>query len=82
VRSARYRPLFRQFYVLFILDCLLLGYLGAQPAEGIYIVLARIGTIYYFAHFLVVLPVLGLVEKPKAIPESISEPVLAAKPAE
>jgi ubiquinol-cytochrome c reductase cytochrome b subunit len=65
VRSARYRPLFRQFYALLVLDCLLLGYLGAQPAEGIYIVLARIGTVYYFAHFLVVLPVLGIVEKPR-----------------
>ena len=82
VRSARYRPLFRQFYALFVVDCLLLGYLGAMPAEGIYIVLARIGTIYYFAHFLVVLPVLGIVEKPKAVPESISEPILAAQPAE
>jgi ubiquinol-cytochrome c reductase cytochrome b subunit len=82
VRSARYRPLFRQFYALLVLDCLLLGYLGAQPAEGIYIVLARIGTVYYFAHFLVVLPVLGIVEKPKAVPESISEPVLGAQPAE
>lgn len=82
VRSARYRPLFRQFYAMLVLDCLLLGYLGAQPAEGIYIVLARIGTFYYFAHFLVVLPVLGIVEKPKAVPESISEPVLGAQPAE
>jgi len=82
VRSARYRPLFKQFYVLFIIDCLMLGYLGAMPAEGIYIVLARIGTVYYFAHFLVVLPVLGIIEKPKDVPESISEPVLAAQPAE
>ncbi len=82
VRSARYRPLFRQFYALFVVDCLMLGYLGAMPAEGIYIVLARIGTLYYFAHFLVVLPVLGIIEKPKAVPESISEPVLAAQPAE
>ena len=82
VRSARYRPLFRQFYALFVVDCLMLGYLGAMPAEGIYIVLARIGTVYYFAHFLVVLPVLGIVERPKAVPESISEPVLAAQPAE
>ena len=82
VRSARYRPLFKQFYLLFVVDCLLLGYLGAMPAEGIYIVLARIGTVYYFAHFLVVLPVLGIIEKPKDVPESISEPVLAAQPAE
>ena len=80
VRSARYRPLFRQFYVLFILVCLLLGYLGAQPAEGVYIVLARVGTVYYFAHFLLILPILGLVEKPKEVPESISEAVLPAAP--
>lgn len=84
VRSARYRPLFRQFFIIFVANCLLLGYLGAMPAEGIYIVLARIGTVYYFAHFLIILPVLGLVEKPKDIPESISASVLssAASPAE
>ena len=84
VRSGRYRPLFRQFYALFVVDCLLLGYLGAMPAEGIYSVLARIGTVYYFAHFLIVLPMLGIIERPKDVPESISSPVLsgAAQPAE
>ena len=83
VRSARYRPLFRQFFAIFVLDCLLLGYLGAQPAEGIYITLARIGTIYYFAHFLLILPILGFVEKTKTVPESISKSVLPdAQPAE
>jgi ubiquinol-cytochrome c reductase cytochrome b subunit len=80
--SGRYRPLFRQFYILFVIDCLVLGYLGAQPAEGIYIVLARIGTVYYFAHFLIVLPILGIVEKPKDVPESISSSVLSPTPAE
>lgn len=84
VRSARYRPLFRQFFALFIIDCLLLGYLGAMPAEGIYVVLARVGTVFYFAHFLIILPVLGIVEKPNEVPESISAPVLggSAQPAE
>ncbi|MGI9439421.1 MAG: cytochrome b [Parvibaculales bacterium] len=77
VRSARYRPLFRQFFAIFVLDCLLLGYLGAQPAEGIYIILARIGTVYYFAHFLIILPILGFVEKTKNVPESISTSVLS-----
>ena len=76
VRSARYRPLFRQFFALFIIDCLLLGYLGAMPAEGIYVVLARVGTVYYFAHFLIILPLLGIVEKPKEVPKSISASVL------
>ena len=51
VRSAVFRPIYRQFYWIFVLDVLMLGYMGAMPAEGIYLVLARIGTIYYFAHF-------------------------------
>jgi ubiquinol-cytochrome c reductase cytochrome b subunit len=54
----------------------MLGYMGAMPAEGIYLVLARVGTIYYFLHFIVVLPVVGLLEKTDPIPMIISEPLL------
>ena len=54
----------------------MLGYVGAMPAEGVYLVLARVGTIYYFLHFVVVLPVVGLLEKTDPIPMSISEPVM------
>ena len=54
----------------------MLGYMGAMAAEGIYLVLARVGTIYYFLHFIVILPVVGLLEKTDPIPMSISEPVL------
>ena len=52
--------------------------MGAMPAEGIYLALARIGTIYYFLHFIVVLPVVGLFEKTDPVPMSISTPVLSA----
>ena len=76
VRSAVFRPIYRQFYWIFVLDVLMLGYMGAMPAEGIYLVLARVGTIYYFAHFIIVMPVVGLLEKTDPIPMSISEPVL------
>jgi ubiquinol-cytochrome c reductase cytochrome b subunit len=55
----------------------MLGYMGAMPAEGIYLVLARVGTIYYFLHFLVVLPVVGFLEKTDPIPMSISDPVMS-----
>ena len=60
----------------------MLGYVGAMPAEGVYLVLARVGTIYYFLHFIVVMPVVGYLEKTDPIPMSISEPVLSggAKP--
>jgi ubiquinol-cytochrome c reductase cytochrome b/c1 subunit len=76
VRSGAYRPLFKQFFWIFAAVCVGLGYLGAMPAEGIYVILARILTAYYFAHFLIILPLLGFLEKPNATPASISESVL------
>jgi ubiquinol-cytochrome c reductase cytochrome b/c1 subunit len=79
VRSARYRPLFRQFFWLFVIVCIGLGWLGSKPPEGIYVILARIFTIYYCAFFLVILPLLGILEKTKPLPNSISESVQGAK---
>ncbi len=76
VRSARYRPLFRQFFWVFVVVCIGLGWLGAKPAEGGYVLASRILTFYYFAHFLVILPLLGLFEKTKPLPNSIAESVL------
>src|SRR5579885_927442 len=76
VRSARFRPLYKQFFWVLVVTCVGLGYLGSQPAEGIYVIVARILTAYYFLHFLVILPVLGYFETPKPLPKSISEPVL------
>ena len=77
VRSATFRPIYRQFFWIFVLVCIGLGYLGSQPAEGGYVIASQILTAYYFIHFLILLPVLGLVERPKQMPPSISESVLA-----
>jgi ubiquinol-cytochrome c reductase cytochrome b/c1 subunit len=76
VRSAIFRPMYRQFFWIFVIDALALGYLGAMPAEGVYLFLARISTAYYFLHFIVILPALGFLEKTDPLPASISEPVL------
>jgi ubiquinol-cytochrome c reductase cytochrome b/c1 subunit len=76
VRSGTYRPLFKQFFWIFAAVCVALGYLGAMPAEGWYVIFSRIFTIYYFAHFLIILPLLGFLEKPRPLPASISEAVL------
>ena len=76
VRSTKYRPLYKWFFWLFVFTCVALGYLGSKPAEGAYIFWARVFTIYYFAHFLIVLPLLGLIEKPKKLPGSITKDVL------
>lgn len=76
VRSARYRPWYKLAFWVFLADCILLGYIGMMPAEGWYVVIGRAATVYYFAHFLVIFPVLGWFETPKPLPTSISEPVL------
>ena len=77
VRSARFRPMFRIFFWLLFIDCIVLGYLGGMPAEGIYVVLSRIATAWYFLHFLAILPLLSVFETTRPLPKSISEPVLA-----
>tara|TARA_Y100001970_G_scaffold36160_1_gene44705 strand:+ start:3680 stop:4957 length:1278 start_codon:yes stop_codon:yes gene_type:complete len=79
VRSAVFRPLYRQFYWIFVLDVLVLGYVGAMPAEGLYLLVARVATAYYFLHFLIVLPLLGFIEKTTPIPMSITDPVLGGQ---
>jgi quinol-cytochrome oxidoreductase complex cytochrome b subunit len=76
VRSSRFRPLYKWFFWVLVVDCVVLGYLGSQPPEGAFVVMAQIGTAYYFLHFLVLLPLLGKLERPKPLPKSISEPVL------
>ena len=76
VRSATFRPIYRKFFWVLVVTVILLGYLGAKPPEGIYLILARIATAYYFIHFLILLPVLGRYEKTDPLPMSISDPVL------
>ena len=75
IRSAVFRPLYRQFYWILVADVLILGYVGAMPAEGLYLLIARVATAYYFLHFLVILPVLGFKERTLPVPLSITEPI-------
>ncbi|HEX4117424.1 MAG TPA: cytochrome b N-terminal domain-containing protein [Rhizomicrobium sp.] len=90
VRSCRFRPLMKQFFWAFAVDCVLLGYCGAQSVDaaafGVPLVwVARLGTLYYFGYFWVLMPIIGLIETPKKLPASIAQSVLgepAAAPAE
>ena len=76
VRSMRYRPAARLWFVIFVVACIALGVLGGLPAEGRNVMYAQIATAYYFAFFLIILPLLGIMETPKPLPQSISESVL------
>ena len=48
-----------------------------QPAEQPWVILSQLGAIYYFAHFLVILPIVSRIERPLPMPNSITEAVLA-----
>ncbi len=76
VRSGQFRPIFKIFFWILVIDVVALTYLGAKPAEGWYVFFSRIATAYYFAHFLVILPLLSVFETPRQLPKSISEPVI------
>jgi ubiquinol-cytochrome c reductase cytochrome b subunit len=98
VRSASFKPIFRGFFWILVLDCVLLGYIGAKTPDNGFLVdlglaahdahstespfltnilVGQIATAYYFIHFLVILPILGMIETPQPLPKSISDPVLS-----
>jgi ubiquinol-cytochrome c reductase cytochrome b subunit len=77
VRSGTFRPMFKWFYWLFVINFVGLAYLGAQdPAVAIYNYAAKVCTAYYFIYFLIILPVLSRIETPRPLPTSISDSVL------
>ena len=76
IRSAVFRPVYKIFFWILVIDVLVLGYIGAKPPEGLYLLVGRIATIYYFVHFILIMPILGRKEKTIPLPLSISEPVL------
>jgi ubiquinol-cytochrome c reductase cytochrome b subunit len=73
VRSCKYRPVYRWFFWLLVISCIALGYLGAKSPEGGYLIAGRIFTAYYFIHFLVIMPLMGLIETPRPEPQCIAD---------
>lgn len=63
IKSPRLRSIVNVFYILFIFNFFFLGFLGGSPAEEPYILLSRISTLFYFAHFIFFVPVSALIEK-------------------
>ena len=78
VRSATFRPIYKIMFWVFLVDCVALTYLGAKPAEGIYVILSRLCTVYYFFHFIILLPALSIFETPRSLPRSIGKSVLGS----
>jgi quinol-cytochrome oxidoreductase complex cytochrome b subunit len=77
VRSGKYRPIFKLEFWVFVAVCVALGFIGSRPPDATYVMWGQILTVYYFAHFIILLPLMGLLETPKPLPSSISDDVLA-----
>jgi quinol-cytochrome oxidoreductase complex cytochrome b subunit len=75
VRSARFRPIYKQVFWLFVANCILLGVVGGNPPEGLWVPIGQAATAFYFVFFLVILPLLSFIERPRPLPSSISAAV-------
>ena len=80
VRSGKYRPMFKWWFWFLAIDFMVLMWVGAQPAEGIYTWISLIASAYWFFYFLIILPLLGVIEKPQPQPETIEEDFAAHYP--
>jgi ubiquinol-cytochrome c reductase cytochrome b/c1 subunit len=76
VRSAKFRPTYFWLFWIFVIDTIILGYIGAKPAEGAFLLVGRLATLYYFLHLLVLVPLVGRFEKTRPLPDSISSAVI------
>ena len=81
VRSATFRPIYKWFMLVLVIDVIVLGFCGANPPAGFWIPLSQLATVYYFFHFLILLPILGKIERPLPLPPSIADAVLKKKAA-
>lgn len=81
VRSGKYRPMFKWWFALLVVDFVVLMWAGAMPAEPPYSTISLIGAAYWFGYFFVILPLLGVIEKPLPLPETIEDDFNAHYPA-
>ena len=78
VRSGNYRPLFKKFTIFGLLPAVfVLGYCGGAPAQEPYVIISQFAAAYYFSHFLIILPIISMIERPLPLPNSITEAVLS-----
>ncbi|MFQ5609196.1 MAG: cytochrome b, partial [Woeseiaceae bacterium] len=71
VKSIHYRGwIYKTALTFFAISFITLGWLGVQPAEGVYVLAARVFTIIYFAFFLL-MPYYTAIDRTKSVPERV-----------
>lgn len=73
IRSGRYRPMFKWWFWLFVINFAVLMWAGAQEPTDRIASISLIGTAYWFAFFLIIMPLLGIIEKPLPRPDTIED---------
>ena len=63
IRSSKFRPIYSVAYWFLVSDFLLLGWIGQKPVETPYIEVGQFATVFYFAFMLILIPVIGIIEK-------------------
>jgi len=63
IRSSYFRPIHRKFFWLFCVDVVILGWLGGEAPEYPWVLVSQLATFYYFFYVLVIIPVLGVLER-------------------
>src|SRR6266403_739195 len=76
VRSARFPPVYKWVFWLLVIDVIALGWVGANPPEGLVVTVGQIATLYYFVHLLILLPLIGKLERPRPLPSGIGAAML------
>ena len=62
IRNTTYRPIFKFCFWVFITDFVVLTWIGQKPVKDTFILVGQIATFYYFAFFLILIPLVGNVE--------------------
>ena len=63
IRSSKFRPIYGIMYWFLVSDFLILGWIGQKPVETPYVEVGQVATVFYFLFFLVLVPVIGIIEK-------------------
>ena len=74
--AADQDPVFKRFFWILVLDVIVLTWAGGATVTPTVVAISQIATAYYFAHFLIILPIVSSIEKPEPLPFSITESVL------
>ena len=63
INSGVFRPLYKFFFWFFIMDFIILAWIGGKPVEEPYYTIGQIATCFYFFYFIIILPLLSRVER-------------------